>query len=192
MQYDVAIVGAGPAGASAAIFTARAGLKTIVLDNDTGLTRRAQVNNHLGLVEGVSGPELVERGHQQAEKAGAVRVKAKVTGVERAANGFVLSTDAGEGQERFEATEVILCLGANPELGKRAGVSSTPGTEPYIKEVLVVDEQGRTNVHGIWAAGVCAGVSVHTIVTSGDGARVAIHLVSARKGERYVDHDVLK
>lgn len=40
-MYDIAIVGAGPAGASAAIFTAKAGKKTVVFDNDKGMTRRA-------------------------------------------------------------------------------------------------------------------------------------------------------
>jgi hypothetical protein len=43
----------------------------------------------------------------------------------------------------------------------------------------------------VWAAGTVAGVSVHTIITSGDGARVAINLISANKGERHVDHDAL-
>jgi len=43
----------------------------------------------------------------------------------------------------------------------------------------------------VWAAGTVAGASVHTIITAGDGARVAINLISATKGERHVDHDVL-
>ena len=43
----------------------------------------------------------------------------------------------------------------------------------------------------MWAAGTIAGVSVHTIITAGDGARVAINLISQSKGERHVDHDVL-
>jgi hypothetical protein len=44
---------------------------------------------------------------------------------------------------------------------------------------------------GVWAAGTTAGVSVHTIITAGDGARVAINLISDTKGERHVDHDAL-
>ena len=39
----------------------------------------------------------------------------------------------------------------------------------------------RTSVPGVWAAGTAAGVSVHTIITAGDGARVAINLISATK-----------
>jgi hypothetical protein len=46
-------------------------------------------------------------------------------------------------------------------------------------------------VAGIWAAGIVAGNSVHTIITAGDGARVAINIISARNGQRYVWHDVV-
>ena len=63
-MYDVIIVGAGPAGASAAIFTAKAGKKTLVIDNDKGVTRRAWLENHYGAPE-ISGPDLVETGKKQ-------------------------------------------------------------------------------------------------------------------------------
>src|SRR5690606_24452390 len=59
---DVVIIGGGPAGASAAIFTARAGLSTVVIDADKGITRRAWVENHLGFPDGIAGPELVDKG----------------------------------------------------------------------------------------------------------------------------------
>jgi thioredoxin reductase (NADPH) len=186
--YDIAIIGAGPAGASAAIFTARAKASTLLLDDDRGMTRKALINNHLGFEEGIKGPDLVDKGLAHAHKAGATHVKAKVTSVERDDSGFTLVC---EDNQTFRAKELILCLGANCELGKRAGAEPRAGTEPYIKEVLVVDEQGKTTVPGIWAAGTCAGTSVHTIVTSGDGARVALNYLSKVKGTRYVDHDSL-
>ena len=190
MAYDVAIVGGGPAGASAATFTARAGLQTVLIDADAGMTRRAMVNNHLGFPDGVTGPELVDNGKAQAANAGAEVVAGKVTGLKPAGGegGFVLSTEGGQ---TYEAEQVILTLGANPELARQAGITVRPGTEPHIKEVVQVDADGRTSLPGVWAAGTTAGVSVHTIVTAGDGARVAINLLSARKGERHVDHDVL-
>ncbi|KPD00494.1 hypothetical protein LR69_01146 [Geobacillus sp. BCO2] len=58
--------------------------------------------------------------------------------------------------------------------------------------MIDVDANGKTNIDGIWAAGTVAGVSVHTIITAGDGAKVAINVISELNGERYVDHDVLK
>lgn len=187
-MYDLAIVGGGPAGASAATFAARAGLQTLVLDADRGVTRRAMIDNHLGFPEGITGPDLVERGHQQAAHAGAELVKTNVTALERQGDGFALHTEDGH---TFEAKEVLLALGVSVELARRAGLAIRPGTEPRIKEVVVADAEGRTSVPGIWAAGTAAGVSVHTIVTAGDGARVAINIISACKGQRHVDHDVL-
>jgi thioredoxin reductase len=188
-MYDVAIVGGGPAGASAATFTARAGLQTVMIDADTGMTRRALVNNHLGFPEGVAGPELVETGRLQAAKAGAEIVDGKVTELTRRGdNDFVLRTEDGKS---FEAQNVILTIGANAALAKDAGITTKPATEPHIKEIVDVDRDGRTSMPGVWAAGTAAGVSVHTIITAGDGARVAVNLISETKGQRHVDHDAL-
>jgi len=61
-----------------------------------------------------------------------------------------------------------------------------------VKTIYDVDADGKTNIEGVWAAGTCAGVSMHTIITAGDGAKVAINIISELNGERYVDHDVLK
>ncbi len=188
-MYDVAIVGGGPAGASAATFTARAGLQTVVVDADAGMTRRAMINNHLGFPEGVRGPDLVDNGKMQAARAGAEIVDGKVVTLDkRSDEGFDLKTEDGKS---IEAKQVILTLGANTELAKTAGIAIKDGTEPRIREIIDVDGQGHTNVPGVWAAGTIAGASVHTIITAGDGARVAINLISANKGERHVDHDAM-
>lgn len=48
-MYDIAIIGAGPAGSSAAIFAAKAGKKTLVIDSGKGMTQRAWVENHYGI-----------------------------------------------------------------------------------------------------------------------------------------------
>jgi thioredoxin reductase len=188
-MYDVAIVGGGPAGASAATFTARAGLQTVLIDADAGMTRRAMVNNHLGFPSGVSGPDLVDSGKAQAKHAGADLVHGKVVELQRLGDEqFSLVTEDGQ---RLEARRVILSLGANPELARTAGIATRPGTEPRIKEIVQVDPEGRTSMPGVWAAGTAGGVSVHTIITAGDGARVAVNLISETKGERHVDHDAL-
>ena len=185
-MYDVAIVGGGSAGASAATFTGRAGLQTVVIDGDKGMTRRAMLNNHLGFPDGITGPELVDAGQQQAEKAGATWLKTDVASLESRDDGFILTTADGQ---TVEAKEVLLTTGANLDIAKKAGLATRPGTEPRIGEVIAVDADGKSSVAGIWAAGVAAGQSVHTIITAGDGARVAINIISGQKGARWVDHD---
>ncbi len=187
-SYDLVIVGGGPAGASAAIFAARAGLHTLVLDADKGMTRRALVNNHLGFPQGIAGPDLVERGQEHARQAGADWVTDEATTIDRSNGSLRLN---GVDGRTFEANQVLLTTGASVALGQAAGVETRPATEPRMKDAIVVDHDGRTNLPGIWAAGTAAGVSVHTIITAGDGARVAINIISTVKGERHVDHDVL-
>lgn len=186
-MYDIAIIGVGPAGGSAALFTAKAGKKTLVFDNDKSFTKRAWMENHYGVME-ISGPDLIELGKKQAAKFGAEIVTTTVSNIEKQNGVFKIETDAGS----FEANQVLLATGFSVELAEKIGVKTKPGTEPRIKKIVDVDANGKTNIEGIWAAGTVAGVSVHTIITAGDGAKVAINMISELNGKRYVDHDVLK
>jgi len=186
-MHDVIIIGAGPAGASAGIFTAKAGLKTVVVDSDAGMTRRAWMLNFYG-IEDIGGPDMVDTGHKQLRKLGAELVSGKATDIAETEGGFTVTTEQGE---TYNAKQVILATGASVALAQEIGLTVIPGTEPRIKFVVETDEAGRTSTPGIWAAGTVAGVSVHAIITAGDGARVAINVISEFKGERYVDHDVL-
>ncbi|ADU28991.1 FAD-dependent oxidoreductase [Evansella cellulosilytica] len=185
-MYDVIIIGAGPAGASAALFTAKAGKKTLLVDSDKSLTKRAWVENHYG-VDGIEGPTLLETGKKQAVKHGAEFVGQAVTNVEKSAEGFTVET---EGQS-FETKHVLLATGVLTDVAEKLGVTLIDGTEPRIKTIVKVDNDGKTGVDGVWAAGTVAGVSVHTIITAGHGAAVAINIISELNGERYVDHDLL-
>ncbi|GAE28475.1 thioredoxin reductase [Halalkalibacter wakoensis JCM 9140] len=186
-MFDIAIIGAGPAGSSAAIFAAKDGKKTVVLDNGKGMTQRAWVENHYGVPE-VAGPDLIETGKQQATKFGAEFLNDTVVNIVSNDEGFTIE---GE-NETVQAKHVLFATGALSNLAERIGLTVIPGTEPRIKSIVEVDKDGRTNKEGIWACGTIAGVSVHTIVTSGNGAAVAINIISELNGERYVDHDILK
>ncbi|RFU70934.1 FAD-binding protein [Peribacillus saganii] len=186
-MYDVVIIGAGPAGGSAALFTAKAGKSTLVIDSDQSVTKRAWIENHYGVAE-LTGPDLVELGKSQATKFGAEIVQTKATNIVKANEGFTIETENGS----YEGKHVVLSTGMIVELAEKAGVQTKAGTEPRIKSIIDCDAAGKTNIEGIWAAGTCAGVSMHTIITAGDGAKVAINIVSELNGERYVDHDVLK
>jgi thioredoxin reductase (NADPH) len=187
-MYDVAIIGAGPAGASAALFTAKAGKKTLMIDSNQSITKRAWVENHYGVNE-ITGPDLVENGKKQAAKFGAELVEGKAASVKAEGEGFTIETESGTS---YAAKRVILATGLLTDLAEASGIKTKPGTEPRVKTVVDVDASGQTSVPGIYAAGGAAGNSLHTIITAGDGARVAINIISELNGERYVDHDVLK
>jgi thioredoxin reductase (NADPH) len=186
-MHDIAIIGAGPAGASAALFAAKAGKKTLVLDDDRSITKRARVRNHYGLLD-ITGPDLLELGKQQAVAFGAEVHRGTVTSIARNEGGFRIESANGT----YEARHVVLATGLVVDVAENLGVVTKPGTEPRIKVVLEVDSAGRTNIPGVWAAGTVAGASVHTIVTAGDGAKVAINIISELNGTRWVDHEVLK
>ncbi|RKD73373.1 FAD binding domain-containing protein [Sinobaca qinghaiensis] len=187
-MYDLIVIGAGPAGSSAAIFAAKAGKHTLVIDNEQSMTKAAWVENHYGAPD-TAGPDLLETGKKQAEKHGAERIMATVIKLEELENGRI---KVYLEDRDFEAAYVLLTTGNNPQLPEAAGIEMEEGTEPRIKKIVKTDASGRTSMKRVWAAGTIAGVSVHTIITSGDGARTAVNILSEMNGKRYVDHDVLK
>ncbi|WP_347860748.1 FAD-dependent oxidoreductase [Salimicrobium sp. PL1-032A] len=187
-MMDIAIIGAGPAGASAALFSAKAGKDVAMFDSGKSITAKAWVENHYGLPEGIEGPHLLKNGQHQATTKGAALVEAEVSSIEAIKDGYAITA----GEETYEAHHVLFATGMSVKLAEAFGLPVVEGTEPRVAKIIKVDENGQTDKKNVWAAGTVAGVSVHTIITSGDGARVAVNILSEINGERYVDHDILK
>ena len=88
---DVVIVGGGVAGPSAATFTVRHGLGTLVVDSSESILRRnARLENFPGFPAGVNARQLLDLLDEQAEETGATRHEATVTGVTRTDDGFAV------------------------------------------------------------------------------------------------------
>ena len=123
--YDVVIIGGGPAGLTAAIYTGRGQLSTVVLEKGLPggqIAQTQEVENYPGFPDMVSGPELSQRMVAQAEKFGATILMEEVTGLSKEADGrfLVNGYDAD-----YRAKAVIIATGANP---RRLGV---PGEDEF-------------------------------------------------------------
>ena len=111
---EVIIIGTGCAGYTAAIYTARANLKPLMLSGTQPggqLTTTTEVENFPGFPEGIMGPEMMMSMQSQAEKFGARIEYATVEGIARAADG-TFQVKTAEGQ--LEAKTVIIATGAAP------------------------------------------------------------------------------
>jgi thioredoxin reductase (NADPH) len=187
--YDVCIVGGGVAGLSAATFTARHDLATLVLDAGESILRRnAHLENFPGFPAGVNARHLLDMMADQAETAGAERQTAEVTRVTRA--GEKGTTDGGEPTDGGEATDhrFVVVTADGDRYGTEYVVAATKNEVDYFdvdgvgiidrgKAFVDVDEGGRTGVDGLYAAGRLAEKPHQAVVAAGHGAEVAVALL---------------
>jgi thioredoxin reductase (NADPH) len=112
---DVIIIGSGPAGDTAAIYTGRANLKPLLIEGSQAggqLMITTEVENFPGFPEGVLGPELMERLHQQAARFGTEFVTDDVTEVDLRQRPFTVKTASGT----YRARALIVATGATARL----------------------------------------------------------------------------
>lgn len=122
-MYDALIIGSGPAGLSAALYTSRANLKTLVVGKDRGALEKAeQIENYFGMEEPVSGCELVERTRTQAGRLGAELVEDEIFHISW--NGqFELEGRNGS----YGAKTVLLATGSSRQSPKIPGLKELEG-----------------------------------------------------------------
>ena len=120
---NVVIIGAGPAGVSAALYTARAGVDTTVLTKGPGALARAEgIENYYGVPGPVSGAELERRGIEGAKAVGVKFVEAEAVGL-TFTDKLTVETLAGD----FPADAVILATGASRAAPPVPGLAALEG-----------------------------------------------------------------
>lgn len=110
MIYDVIIIGNGPAGISAALYTIRANIKTLILGlGDSVLNKAAKIENYYGFSEPISGVKLIDEGEKQLKRLGGEILKEEVIGIEKEDLFFVKTV-----KNTYSARAVLIATGQKP------------------------------------------------------------------------------
>ncbi len=180
IDATVIVVGGGPAGLSAALFTQKNGLETIVFDGDETWMHKAHLFNYPG-IGSVGGSEFMATTRQQVDAFGVDRRQGEpVTGVEATDGGFTVETDEGS----YEARYLVLATGANRELAEELGCA-------FDDDVVDVGVEMETSVANAYATGAMVRVEEwQAVIAAGDGSAAALNILSKERGDHFHDFDV--
>lgn len=107
MNYDVIIIGKGPAGLSASLYTARGNLKTLIIGKESVLTKGDRIENYC-CTEPESGENLISKGISQAKSFGVEMVEEEVLDIKKE-DDFILTTD----KNTYAAKSIVIATGQN-------------------------------------------------------------------------------
>jgi thioredoxin reductase len=176
---DVIVVGGGPAGLSAALFTEKNGLDTAVYDTDETWMHKAHLFNYLG-IDSMDGSEFMDVSREQVEEFGVDLHEGEVTGVEQDGEGFVVTTVDGEA----EASYLVLATGADRSLAETLGCD-------FDGDLVDVNLSMETSVTDAYATGAMVrDQEWQAIISAGDGGAAALDILSKEEGEHFHDFDV--
>jgi len=177
---DVLVVGGGPAGLSAALFTQKNGLETTVFDTDGTWMHKAHLFNYLG-IGSQDGSAFMETARTQVDSFGVDRKQGtKVTDVGQTDAGFEVTTE----EDTHEATYLVLATGANRDLAESLGCDMTD------EDVVDVDVTMETSVDDAYATGgMVRAEEWQAVISAGDGAAAALNILTKEKGEHFHDFD---
>jgi thioredoxin reductase (NADPH) len=156
-KYDVIIIGGGPAGLSAAIYTSRDRMATLLIEKGLtgGMINEAEkVDNYPGFPEGIQGMELAAKKYQQAQKYGLKDINAEATGIDvNGTHNFVVKTTEGE----YTSKAVIIAGGSDKQkldvpgekefLGRGVSYCGTCDAPFYINKIVAIVGGGNSALY---------------------------------------------
>lgn len=156
-KYDVIIIGGGPAGLSAAIYTSRDRMATLLIEKGLtgGMINEAEkVDNYPGFPEGIQGMELAAKKYQQAQKYGLKDINAEATGIDvKGTHNFVVKTTEGE----YTSKAVIIAGGSDKQklgvpgekefVGRGVSYCGTCDAPFYINKVVAIVGGGNSALY---------------------------------------------
>jgi len=122
-MYDVIIIGGGPAGVTAALYTARASYKTLILYKDHGALTKARVDNFYGHIE-IAGKDLIETGLTQARAAHATTINKEAVGLYQNDDTTLTVATA---KTSYTARTALIATGANRTTPRIKGLAALEG-----------------------------------------------------------------
>lgn len=128
-MYDSIIIGSGPAGITASLYMARAGLKVLIISkNQSALDKAEKIENYYGFEMPISGKALNENGIKQAKRIGAEFLEKEVISIKYSENEGYEVIVANQGKdEKYAAKTVVLATGTNRNRPKIKGIKEFEG-----------------------------------------------------------------
>lgn len=199
--YDLAIIGAGPAGMTAAVFAARKGLKTLIVSKDIGgqVNWTTDIENYMGFQE-IDGQKLMERFEEQVKELRLEEKMAEIESLGKEGEGFRIRT---KNNEEFSAKAVIVSSGKKPRTlnvpgeveFRNKGVSycSTCDGPLFRNLLVVVVGGGNSAVKSVLDLDNYAS-EIHLIAMEGltADAILAERLSKLGKVKQYLNHTVVR
>lgn len=178
-MVDVAVIGGGPAGLSAALFTAKNDLDTVLFDTDQTWMHKAHLFNYPG-VGSISGEAYLSTARQQVDDYDVDRRQGvEVTSIENE-DGFTITTENSEETAEY----VVLATGANRDLAENLGCEFTN------EDIVEVDVTMETSVENAYATGAMVRAEEwQAVISGGDGAASALNILTKEKSEHFHDFD---
>lgn len=128
-MYDSIIIGSGPAGITASLYMARAGLKVLIISkNESSLDKAEMIENYYGFETPISGKELNDKGIKQAQNVGAEILEKEVISIKYAEDECYEVVTANKGwDEKYITKTVVLATGANRRKPNIKGIKEFEG-----------------------------------------------------------------